>query len=402
VLATAPDNGVAHALLAVCLTETGRDEEALAESEEALRRRPASPSVWRIRSFVLRRARRHREALAAANEAVRLDPGQAMSLIRRAEARSSGGDLKGALRDVDAALAIDPTLAGGHQFRAAVLTLLGQGDEAEAAGRESLRIDPEAPGAHAALGWQMLHAGDPAKAQAEFREALRLDPSMEWARLGLVETLKARNPVYRPVLRYLLWMARSRTAKIALLAGMLVAVEVGRLAAPTNPALRPYAAVGLLLCLLLLPAVFIAGPLFNATLWLRRERRHLLSFDERHATAMVVACLAAGATLATVWVVTDDGIFALAGISIALLSMAAGVAFSRRPGITRRVTSVLAAASVPLMMTGLALALTGYGAPTSADTAQNGLLALLVLAPGFVGFMSRSIIFRALTGAHSR
>ena len=43
-----------------------------------------------------------------------------------------------------------------------------------------------------------------------FREALRLNPNMEWARQGILEALRARNPIYRVMLRYFLWMSRFR------------------------------------------------------------------------------------------------------------------------------------------------------------------------------------------------
>src|SRR6185295_5916341 len=57
-------------------------------------------------------------------------------------------------------------------------------------------------------GWALLHAGDAKRALEHFREALRLDPELEFARAGVVEALKARNPIYRVMLLYFLWMAR--------------------------------------------------------------------------------------------------------------------------------------------------------------------------------------------------
>src|SRR3712207_7475219 len=54
---------------------------------------------------------------------------------------------------------------------------------------------------HANRGWQEAHRGNYEQAMAHFREALRIDASLEWAREGVVEVLKARNPVYRVMLR---------------------------------------------------------------------------------------------------------------------------------------------------------------------------------------------------------
>lgn len=392
VVADDPGNGMAHALLAACLSDNGSATEALAESEEALRRLPSHPSVWRIRSVILRRAGRHQEALAAANEALRLAPGEAVGFIRRAEARSAGGDPKGALVDIDAALAIDPANARGHDLKARLLTVLGRSKEAEAAGREALRLAPEGAGAHAALGWQLLHAGDGARAQGEFREALRLDPLMDWARLGLVESLKARNPAYRLVLRLLLWMTRARAARRGSLVGAVIGIQIAKVVAIDDPTLRPYLAPLLIAYFLLLLATWTARPLFNATLRLSRDGRYLLTAVERRESALVVACLTSGVLLAAAWPVTDDPVFALAGASTAVLSILAGVAVTRRPGARGVAAAVLGVASVPLMVTGLVLVVSGH----AASALPSGLPAVLLAAPGFVGLLSRSIVFQAL------
>ena len=103
---------------------------------------------------------------------------------------------------------MDPENAFAHDIRARTLTLAGRNEAAADAAAEALRLAPDSPTAHAARAWQLLHAGDRAGAQDEFRESLRLDPESNWARLGLVEALKARNPVYRLLLRGLLRMGR--------------------------------------------------------------------------------------------------------------------------------------------------------------------------------------------------
>ena len=54
----------------------------------------------------------------------------------------------------------------------------------------------------------MLDEGKYPQAMEHFREALRLEPDMEWARLGVVETLKAKRVLYRPVLWYFLWISK--------------------------------------------------------------------------------------------------------------------------------------------------------------------------------------------------
>ena len=88
------------------------------------------------------------------------------------------------------------------------LTHLGRRGEAGTAIDTALARDPKNALTHANRGWTLLHGGDHARALEHFREALRLDPELAWARRGIVETLSARGPVIRLLLRYFLWMQR--------------------------------------------------------------------------------------------------------------------------------------------------------------------------------------------------
>ena len=82
--------------------------------------------------------------------------------------------------------------------------------------------------------------GDFRGALEHFREALRLNPSLEWARAGLVEALKARYPVYGLLLRYFLWMSTlSRRAQWAVILGAC-SFRALRAVATNNPALAPW------------------------------------------------------------------------------------------------------------------------------------------------------------------
>src|SRR5205085_1539069 len=108
-----------------------------------------------------------------------------------------------------------------HAFLAQCLCERKAWEAATAEARQAIHCEPDLPLAHAALarvpedafshanqGWTLLHEGKPRKALEHFREALRLEPEMEFARLGIVEALKARNLIYGLMLRYFLWMDR--------------------------------------------------------------------------------------------------------------------------------------------------------------------------------------------------
>ena len=78
--------------------------------------------------------------------------------------------------------------------------------QANATVEASLARDPDNPYTHQAQGFAMLQQGDAKRALKHFQEALRLSPGFEPARNGLLVALRAKNPAYRLLLRFFLWM----------------------------------------------------------------------------------------------------------------------------------------------------------------------------------------------------
>src|SRR5262249_2378545 len=97
---------------------------------------------------------------------------------------------------------------GCANLRAMALNQLGRGAEAGRALHDALAQDPENAVTHANQGWTALQTGDAKKALEHFREALRLDPTNDWAKSGMVESLKAQYFVYRLMLKYQFYMSR--------------------------------------------------------------------------------------------------------------------------------------------------------------------------------------------------
>lgn len=376
-----PDDGTAHALLSLCLTNEGRHDQALETSADALRLLPQNAFAWRVRSMVFLNLGQAGDAEAAAQRALAIDPESAHGFIARGQARLLAGRRREALADFDTALSLDPESAFAHQIRARTLTLIGRNDAAADAAAEALRLAPESPTAHAARAWQLLHAGDREGAREEFRESLRLDPQSNWARLGLVEALKARNPVYRLLLRGLLRIGRMGRREACVVIALIAAARVAGIAALRNGASGHYVAAAVAAVYLTLVVAVTARPLFNALLRMAPDGRDLLSADERRESALVVACLAGGALLAASWAVTGDDALALAGAATALLSLLVVTAV-RTPGRRRRVIWALGVLSAVAMLVGLGLALAVDGGRLSAPS----YVPVAIAAPMFVAF----------------
>lgn len=207
-----PGFGPAHALLSQLLIESD-PAAARREAEAAITADPGHP----LGHYALARVLDHQEefeaAAAAIDRAIELDPEDPDARAVLAQIRLQQKRHADALAAADAGLALDPQHIGCLNLRSLALVRLGRQQEAHDTLDAALAHDPDNPLTHQARGFALLHRGDPAGALRHFQEALRRDPTLDGARAGLVEALKARNPVYRVVLSWFLWMERFTGAR---------------------------------------------------------------------------------------------------------------------------------------------------------------------------------------------
>jgi len=272
-LALAPLDATAHGLLGFCLLRRDRAAEALAEANEAIRLAP----TWRFGHYVLGAAllAKHDPAAAerAAREALRLGPEEADSFVLLARTRLAQRDWRGAVEHAERALALDPERVGAANVRALALTQLGERDQAASAIEGVLARDPGNAITHRNYGWNKLSAGDHRGALGHFREALRLDPNSELAKQGMVAACRARNPLYRAVLRYFLWVGRlDRRAYFAAVAVGAFGAKLLAGLARAVPATRVVVLPLLVLYASLVIVSAAAAPLSRLALRLRRGR----------------------------------------------------------------------------------------------------------------------------------
>jgi len=300
-----PNDAVAHAFLSLCLLELKRYDEATSEAAEAIRLAPDFPFAHAALARVMFERNRLQRADEAISEAIRLDPSDPSHRSLKAAIRMNQRRWSEALQAAEEGLALDAEHVECNNLRAMALVKLGRRDEAGLTIEGALARDPDNAVTHANRGWSLLDQGDPRQAQEHFREALRLDPQLEWARFGIVEALKARNPIYRMMLQYFLWMSKlSRSVQI----GVLLAWIFGRRALASvgaaNPGLRPITSFLLIATFVFLIMTWVSVPLFNLLLRLDRFGRLALSREQIVGSNWLGACLLAvfaslGASLAT-------------------------------------------------------------------------------------------------------
>ena len=212
------------------------------------------------------------------------------------------------------ALACDAEHVDARNLKTLAMRNLGQGEAAQAEMLETLAEDPDNAWTHANLGWQYLEQNDTKQAMHHFREALRIDPELEWARIGVVETLKSRNVVYRMFLRYFLVMGRlTQSGQWKVILGLWLLFVILNQAAEQMPALRPWVTPLLIAYLLFVLGTWLAAPLADLALRLHPFGKLALSRKERRASNWIGGCLL-GAIV--------SGIAALATQSLGLAHLA--------------------------------------------------------------------------------
>lgn len=287
-----PQDAYAHALLSLCLMRQDKLPEAQAEAEQAIVLTPDEGFPHYCRSIVLDHRRKHADAEQSAREAVRIDPTNSDFQAQLGVTLFHQKNWQGTLDACEDGLQYDAEHSGCTNLRSMALTKLGRQQESIRTADQSLAQDPDDEMAHANKGWALLHEGQPRPALDHFREALRLDPNYEYAQHGIVEALKARNPIYRWILAYFLWMARlSDRAKWGVILGGYFGYQVLSRIADTSPGLAPWIAPLLIIYLLFVLLTWFAYPLFNLLLRLNKFGRHALSRDQRLGSNWLGVCI---------------------------------------------------------------------------------------------------------------
>ena len=364
VLAEDPDHVAAHACLAILHSEREEYREADDHARQAVTLAPDEPFAHYALAKACFERNRFDEARAAIEEAIRLDPDDAKSYAILAAIHLATGQWRQAVAAADAGLALDPEHSGCTTARSHGLLQLGEHDAAASTIEEALRRSPDAPAAHATRGWSLLHTGEPKRAVEHFREALRLDPTSDYARRGIVEALKARNPVYRMLLGYFLWMGRlSPRLRWGLVVGGFFAARMLAAAKPADAVQARMIGVALAVYGSFVLLTWVGGAVFNLLLFLDPLGRHALDRDQRHGAILFGALAALAVVSAAVGLATGS---------------AAGLATAVVWGLTALVSTAIHSCDRGWPRTTTAVAVSVVGALAAAMTAAN-------LAGGLLG-----------------
>ena len=356
-----PNNGLAHAMVALCLMSQKKYAEATDEAQQAIALRPDWDIGYSALAAIFAERERLKEAVPMAQRAIELDPFDPDHYALLASIRNQQRNWPAGLLAADAGLAIDPEHTRCINARGIALVNLGRRDEAGITIGGALQRNPHNATTHANQGWALLHAGDHKKALEHFREALRIDPDLQWARAGIVEALKARNIIYRVMLRYFLFMSRmTRQVQWGIILGGYVGFNLLHSAAESHPQLSPWLQPALIAYYVFALMTWLASPLFNLMLRVDRFGRYALSRDQRVSSNWVGGCLLIAIVMGVCWIVLHNSLFSLAAVIVAAFAIPVSAVFACNPGWPRRWMTVYAAVLGGLGLTIISLMFFSY------------------------------------------
>ena len=305
-----------------------RDLEAAHEwAQKAIATAPNQALCWRLLGSVLWRRHRLREAVDATRRSIEIAPRDHQGFALLSAIHLAEKNWRAALDAAEQGLAIEGNDTDCLNLRASALTHLGRHRDAAESLQGALRQSPENAWTHANQGWNLLHQGKYHESLDHFRESLRLEPDLEWAQEGIKNALRARHWMYRPALRYFLWMSRlkGRAQAGVILGGYVlyrIAFSLRDQAGPLAPLL--YLVIGLYVLLVI--SSWFATPIANLLLCASRFGRLALSRREKLGAVLISSLFLGGIGLVVLGS-NGPGHWMLAGVALALLALPVHLAF---------------------------------------------------------------------------
>jgi tetratricopeptide (TPR) repeat protein len=379
-----PEDAAARALLALALTHTDK-VQAVAEAKRAVGLGPELGLAHYALGVALLERDEMAAAERAAREALRLDPdADSYALLGQVQVRQRRW--QDVLETTSRGLELQPEHGLHLNLRAIALANLGLGSAAESAVTDALAADPEDALSHANRGWLLLRRGNAAEALEKFKAALQVDPTLDFARAGMVEALKARSGIYRLLLKYTFWINsfQSRTRWFIVI-GLYFAFRTVSGILRAQPSLWPVLGTLLGVYIVFVVTTWIATPISNLLIRLHPLGRLALSRVEIIASNILGTCIAGALLAGLVYLVTQSAGAGDVAVAAGLLAIPIGATSETYGGRGWRI--LLGATILIAFCAALAIALVFSGDVEGASRAVDIELALVVLFSWVAAFI---------------
>lgn len=280
-------------LLAEVFLQQNKVEQAARIVDNAIGIAPEEAYLFYLKCRIAIQQEKLGDAEKYIGEAIELDPIDADYVALLANIKLGRKQFEEALETANRALELDAENLLALNTRSTALNKLNRTEESFETIQGALREDPNSAYTHANYGWGLLERGDHKKALEHFKEALTNDPTFEYAQVGMLEALKASNPVYRLFLKYSFWM-NNLTAKYqwAVIIGFYVGFKFLKRLALNNEALAPYLMPLVVLLGLVAFSTWIIAPMSNLFLRFNKYGQLLLNKKEKMSSNFVAISLA--------------------------------------------------------------------------------------------------------------
>ena len=280
-------------LLAEVYLQQGLYDKANSIIENAIGQAPDVSYLFYMKSRIAIQQDNTKEAEKSIQQALELDPYDADYFALLAHIKLWQKKYDEALQIADQALEIDAENLFAINTRSTALTKLNRPEESFQTIENALREDPNNAYTHSNYGWGLLEKGDHKKALTHFQEALKINPEMEHAQLGILEALKAKNPVYRLFLKYAFWMGNMTSQyQWGFIIGFYVLYRILRSMANNIEPLQPFLNPLLVILAVFAFSTWIISPISN--LFLRFNKYGQLLLDKKEKMSSNFVAISAG------------------------------------------------------------------------------------------------------------
>ena len=316
-LAESPNEPLAFSLLGECALQQKKYTEATDLAQQAVGLDPSNAYFYARLGHIWIERRYWKEAEQAIDQAIQLDPENGSWHSEQAYLLYHQNRFQDAIFAAERALALDPDDTQARNLRSECLRRLGHTEKSEEAMRGTLADDPQNAMSHAVLGWNLLQQHKRPEAKTHFLEALRIDPELTFAQQGLLEVIRAGNPLYRLLLGFAFWIGRwPPRAQMALIFGGFLGSQLLGSVAKQNPDWAWLALPVLIAYALLCFLSFFIKPLTDVLLVFHPLGHLILSRDERRNAYLVAAACALTLGAVSLIFLTDDELATARALSI--------------------------------------------------------------------------------------
>ncbi len=269
--------------------------EANSIIDSAIGLSPESAFLMTMKARIALSNNKYDKAESHLKHAIRMDPLNAYIFALLASVKMTRKSYDEALDLADKALALDGENLMALNVRSSALNKLDRNEESFTTIEGALRNDPNNAYTHANYGWNLLEQGKHKEALEHFKESLSKDPSFKYAQSGLLEALKASNPIYRAFLKYAFWIG-NLTAKYqwGVIIGFYFLFRILRNISEKSEALKPFLTPLLIVMGILAFSTWIIGPVSNLFLRFNKYGQLLLSAKEKISSNFVALSFGVG------------------------------------------------------------------------------------------------------------